>query len=221
MGKPPPSPSEYLHAAIQLHLNASVQDSASLSEIDTFLSPDNNDNGHSNKLFVYVLSTSDGDRDEAHVSTSSLPSKTLGSLAFVHASLSSAASPSTLQCILLSPRLYEPRGRDDGDDNNETTLLRQVQVEQQQSSALSTFANLQSFARHVFLPAVRSVDTETNLDGLEDKLHELDVALGQCRRSALGTVPAVVLKPHPLVAVAAERWDGKENISALSITQWH
>ena len=41
------------------------------------------------------------------------------------------------------------------------------------------------------------------LEGLEDKIRELDVALGQCRRSALGQIPHVTLKAHPAIAAAA------------------
>ena len=42
------------------------------------------------------------------------------------------------------------------------------------------------------------------LEGLEDRLRELDVALGQCRSSALmGRIPHVVLRAHPVVASAA------------------
>ena len=77
----------------------------------------------------------------------------------------------------------------------------------------STFTNLQLFARHVFLPSVRSVETEEKksfLSGLEDKLHELDVVLGQCRRSVLGTVPTVVLKSHAQISSVVESWDGKD-----------
>ena len=41
------------------------------------------------------------------------------------------------------------------------------------------------------------------LEGLEDKIRELDVALGQCRRSVLGQIPHVVLRAHPVVAASA------------------
>eukprot|EP00956_Cyclotella_meneghiniana_P014812 scaffold22345_cov22-Cyclotella_meneghiniana.AAC.1 len=228
MGKPP-SPVEYIHSAIQLHLNAIVKDSASLSEIDAFLSsPDNNNNNNSSnnnnapdKLFVYVQTTSSADdQDEAYVSTSLLPSKTIGSLAFIRTSPSSAVTTSTLQCVLLSPRLYtvnnsQQQGDEDNDNNNnnndEMAAAAAAAIEQEEGSASTTFANLQSFARHIFLPAVKSLDTEKNLTGLEDKLHELDVALGQYRRSVMGTVPTVVLKPHPAIAHVVDRWDGREN----------
>jgi hypothetical protein len=42
------------------------------------------------------------------------------------------------------------------------------------------------------------------LEGLEDKLRELDVALAQCRRTTLGQIPQVVLQADPMITNAAK-----------------
>ena len=83
------------------------------------------------------------------------------------------------------------------DDSNE----KQPDDNVEDRVGLSALLSLQMLVQHVFVPTVRAVeapDTEDGkstriLSGLEDKLHKLDVALGQCRRTMLGTVPAVVL----------------------------
>ena len=46
------------------------------------------------------------------------------------------------------------------------------------------------------------------LGGLEDRLRELDVALGQCRRGALGRIPVVRLAVHPDVMSASASLEG-------------
>ena len=46
------------------------------------------------------------------------------------------------------------------------------------------------------------------LGGLEDRLRELDVALGQCRRGALGRIPVVRLAVHPDVMAASASLEG-------------
>ena len=58
------------------------------------------------------------------------------------------------------------------------------------------------------------------LESLEDKIRELDVALGQCRRSALGQIPHVVLSAHPAVAAASAGGlpaSGKIDLDALGL----
>lgn len=57
------------------------------------------------------------------------------------------------------------------------------------------------------------------LEGLEDKIRELDVALGQCRRSALGQIPHVVLRAHPTIAAAAAKIppSGKMDMADLGL----
>ena len=59
------------------------------------------------------------------------------------------------------------------------------------------------------------------LEGLEEKLRELDIALGQCRRTTLGRIPHIVLKPHAVIAAAAsaasESGGGKKGLDLDSV----
>jgi hypothetical protein len=59
------------------------------------------------------------------------------------------------------------------------------------------------------------------LEGLEDKLRELDVALGQCRRTVLGRIPHVALRAHPRIAEAASRLgsSGKMDLDSVGLSQ--
>ena len=68
-----------------------------------------------------------------------------------------------------------------------------------------------------------SKSTSTKImEGLEDKLRELDVALGQCRRTVLGRIPHVILKPHPIIVEAATKLDssGKMDLDAVGLTDY-
>ena len=57
------------------------------------------------------------------------------------------------------------------------------------------------------------------LEGLEDKLRELDVALGQCRRTVLGRIPHVTLRPHPAVLAASRQLPaGKIDLDLAGLT---
>jgi len=60
------------------------------------------------------------------------------------------------------------------------------------------------------------------LEGLEDKLRELDVALGQCRRTVLGRIPHVILKPHPIIIEAATKLDssGKIDLDEVGLSNY-
>jgi len=57
---------------------------------------------------------------------------------------------------------------------------------------------------------------------LEDKLRELDVALGQCRRTVLGRIPHVILKPHPIIIEAATKLDssGKIDLDEVGLSNY-
>ena len=61
------------------------------------------------------------------------------------------------------------------------------------------------------------------LEGLEDRLRELDVALGQCRRASSGGVPHVILRAHPIIARASEKlpfpFTGKIDLDELGLSQ--
>jgi len=58
------------------------------------------------------------------------------------------------------------------------------------------------------------------LEGLEDKLRELDVALGQCRRTTLGQIPHVLLHTHPILTQASSYIpsSGKIDFEALGLS---
>jgi len=60
------------------------------------------------------------------------------------------------------------------------------------------------------------------LEGLEDKLRELDVALGQCRRTVLGRIPHVILKPHPIIIEAATKLNssGKIDLDEVGLSNY-
>lgn len=59
------------------------------------------------------------------------------------------------------------------------------------------------------------------LEGLEDKIRELDVALGQCRRSTLGQIPHVVLSVHPNITAAVAKIppSGKIDMAELGLAE--
>ena len=58
------------------------------------------------------------------------------------------------------------------------------------------------------------------MEGLEDKLRELDVALGQCRRTVLGRIPHVALRAHPRIAEAASKLvpSGKMDLESVGLS---
>jgi hypothetical protein len=53
------------------------------------------------------------------------------------------------------------------------------------------------------LPSSSNKKKSRVLEGLEDKLRELDVALGQCRRNTLGQIPHITLAVHPMIRDAS------------------
>ena len=58
------------------------------------------------------------------------------------------------------------------------------------------------------------------MEGLEDKLRESDVALGQCRRNTLGQIPHIILSVHPIIREAATRipLSGKLDLDQLGLS---
>jgi dynein heavy chain 1 len=207
------TPTDYIQRSVLLHLSAQLKNSSSLSELKRFVDGDVDGEGVTRhpRLFVWVPPT-DGEtkgepdeEDEALCSVEQLDGRNVGALAFINSSLLGEMDTTHLQCVLLTPRSYG---------------------EEKQQSTTTTFASLQMFARHVFLPAVRSIEKEEEgksmraVEGLEDRLHELDVALGQCRRTVLGTVPTVNLRSHPLLIEAAAKISGKIDLDALGLTKY-
>ena len=149
-----------------------------------------------------------------------------------------AGAPRQIQCVVLSPRVYpDGLGGDAGEDGGagEDAAGEDAAGASSPDPGSATYLALQLYARHCFVPAVRAVGALPAGDavpppasdgaappppprggsgptaapgGLEDRLRELDVALGQCRRGALGRIPGVRLAVHPDVAAAAGGLDG-------------
>lgn len=179
--------------ACELHLDATVTDEEALKAIDAFLAESEAEAPP--RLFVWVSR----DDEVVKASTTTLEGSTLGALAFLHPS-----SGQQLQCMTLQPRTYpDEEKKDDGEKEEEKKGT-------QHGTTGSTLEALQLYARHCFVPAVQSLSTEEEetssrlLAGLEDKLRELDVALGQCRRSALSQIPQVRLMVNPAIEKAAK-----------------
>lgn len=149
--------------------------------IDKFLEGDS-------RLFVWM--TPD---DKCLASTEALDANHWGAIAFVH-------SNDQLQCMTLAPRKYAEEKKEAESDNEK----------EQEAKDTTTLDALQLYTRHCFAPAIHSLSTEEDdtkssrlLAGLEDKIRELDVALGQCRRSAMSQIPSIHLGVDPLLAKAA------------------
>eukprot|EP00804_Cyclotella_cryptica_P026574 CCRYP_014010-RA/>CCRYP_014010-RA protein AED:0.03 eAED:0.03 QI:237/1/1/1/0.92/0.78/14/3696/3180 len=238
MGRPA-SPLDYIQSSIRLHLGAEVRSDACHGEIRRFISAGGSSSDGATahpRLFVWVprSAASSEDYDEAIASVDALDGRHAGALAFVNSSLLAGGESADIethhiQCVLLTPRSYAASQEDDSEkqpDGQDGDVSSHV--------GSSTFLSLQMLARHVFVPAVRAVETQQAagttsaeeagkstriLSGLEDKLHELDVALGQCRRTVLGTVPTVSLRAHPRIASASTLMTGtKIDLDALGLS---
>jgi len=94
-----------------------------------------------------------------------------------------------------------------------------------------TLDALQLFARYCFVPAVQAMEegegeTTTQyvkskrlLEGLQDKIRELDVALGQYRRSAFSQIPTVTLAVHPVLEKAVQGGKSTTDFEALGLAE--
>ena len=182
--------------ACELHLDLAVEDD---SEIAKFLEGEA-------RLFVWI-----SPEEKALSSTASLPQNHLGAIAFCKAG-------ENLQCMTLAPRVYPEESKEG--DNEET-----------KEATTGTLDVLQTYTRHCFGPAIHAlsahVDEEETkssklMQGLEDKIRELDVALGQVRRSALSQIPTVHLATDPFIAKkaleAAEKKISLTNLDELGFT---
>jgi hypothetical protein len=143
---------------------------------------------------------------------------------------------SMIQCMVITPRTYldtimessETNNNDSVVDTASTTTMEQGSSSN--STSTTTYLSLQLYARHCFLPAIRAMealetkkkkkndDSSSNsknesssriikMETLENKLRELDVALGQCQRSSFmdggHKIPHIVLMAHPIIIAAA------------------
>lgn len=159
-------PKDYIRLACDLHLDFSVddiEDENSNQAISKFLEGET-------RLFVWI------DEEECPVaSTENLSTNHFGAIAFVH------STGESLQCMTLAPRTYP--NEEKKEDKEESDALEN----DEKKSTTGTLDALQTYTRHCFGPAVHALtssgdeeDKAINLfQGLEDKIRELDVALGQ------------------------------------------
>ena len=136
---------------------------------------------------------------------------------------------SMIQCMVITPRTYLDTYIETNDDSVVEAAAAELTIAEQDSSSnpasTTTYLSLQLYARHCFLPAVRAMealeskknyDSSSNessrmmskMETLENKLRELDIALGQCQRSSsfMGGghgIPHIVLLAHPIIIAAA------------------
>ena len=195
----------FTRLACELHLEASVgDDPASVEAVDKFV--EQQQDSSTPRLFVWVPK----DGSDALASTDRLDKQNAGAIAFVH-------SGGSLQCMTIQPRVY-PEEDEEKDDKDAAP-----------SSPTTTLDALQLYARFCFVPAVQAMETadeETQdsikskrlLEGLQDKIRDLDVALGQYRRSAFSQIPTVTLQVHPLIAEAAEKGTTTTDFDALGLS---
>lgn len=182
--------------ACELHLDSTIEDD---TEIDKFLDGEV-------RLFVWISE----EEEKAVASTESLPQTHLGAIAFCK------AGGDALQCMTLAPRVYPSESKEE-------------ETEETKENATGTLDALQTYTRHCFGPAIQAltVDEEESkssklMQGLEDKIRELDVVLGQVRRSALSQIPTVHLTTDPFLAKKAQEATEKKisltNLDELGLT---
>jgi len=88
--------------------------------------------------------------------------------------------------------------------------MESLEDEKKGEDAIISSSNTLSETNNILSTDGSKVNRQKNksrmlLEGLEDKLRELDVVLGQCRRTTLGQIPQVVLQAHPIITNAAIR----------------
>jgi hypothetical protein len=140
--------------------------------------------------------------------------------------------------MVITPRTYLDTIMERSETNNNdsvvdtaSTTTTMEQGSSSNSTSTTTYLSLQLYARHCFLPAIRAMEAlETKktknddsssssssnesssriiqMETLENKLRELDVALGQCQRSSSfmdggHKIPHIVLMAHPIIIAAA------------------
>eukprot|EP00980_Cylindrotheca_fusiformis_P017635 scaffold5529_cov117-Cylindrotheca_fusiformis.AAC.12 len=151
--------------------------------------------GKSPCLFVWI-DTADG----LAMVGDSLPSKHKAAVAFLGGPSEeegeSGAMPKRMQCVTLQPNLVSSDESSASEDEEDTTGTSQSTILQA----------LQLYTRHLFLPAVKQGSDTTVL---QDKIRELDVAIGQSQRSA--RLPHVNLLVDPEIEKVASTVTGSKN----------
>jgi len=195
-------------------------------------------------------SVPEDDWPEACASTEAFDGNNLGAIAFLNASASDGnitpiKNVSQIQCMTISPRVYE---QPSSEEVKEISDEKEDDTQQERSApqGANTFLSLQMYTRHCFVPAVRALETFSGdnnneskegdsteeisrskdqrsqiFSGLEDKIRELDIALGQSLRSSLGQIPHVILRAHPVLTAASTKIpaSGKIDLDELGLTE--
>lgn len=170
-------PLEYIRMACEVHLGSSPSKDA----VEIFF-------GKSECLFVWIDHSS-----KLAMVGDALPEKHLAAVAFLGGNTDedSSGAPSThkpMQCVTLQPSLIATEESSGSEDEDEMAA----------SSQATLLQALQLYTRHLFLPAVKQ-GTETAV--VQDKIRELDIAIGQSQRSA--RLPHVQLQVDPLIEQVA------------------
>lgn len=174
-------PFDYIIKACEIHLGSSP----GKDSVEIFF-------GKSECLFVWI----DPSNGLAMVGDA-LPEKHRAAVAFLGGFADKSEAPKPMQCVTLQPATVvvdETSGSEDEEDltaSSQTTLLQA----------------LQTYTRHLFLPAVKQ-GKETNV--LQDKIRELDVAIGQSQRSA--RLPHVQLQVDPVIEKVASSLKSTNNL---------
>jgi dynein heavy chain 1 len=182
--------------ACKVHLGVSPVDDA----VEIFL-------GKTACLFVWV------DGDMAKVGDS-LPERFPAAVAFLGlhqededkedgTAGSSSAAPMKLQCVTLQPQTAVAVAGA-GEEGQEASAVAEEEEANRQATVLQA---LQLYTRYLFLPAVKQQD-QTSV--LQDKIRELDVAIGQSQRSA--RLPHVILQVDPRMQEVASATASSKNI---------
>ena len=138
-----------------------------------------------------------------------LPEKHKGSVAFVGGPSDEdepGTPPKPMQCVTLQPTVMAT-GADETSGSEEETTDEEGDAAPSQTTLLNA---LQLYTRHLFLPAVKQQGADANTTSLQDKIRELDVAIGQSQRSA--RLPHVQLQVDPMVEAVASSVKSTNNI---------
>lgn len=114
----------------------------------------------------------------------------------------------TLQCITLQPQLVA--GAPTGEEGEEDVAAT---ADSEPNSQVTILQTLQLYTRHLYLPAVKQQTTDSSSKAssvLQDKIRELDVAIGQSQRSA--RLPQVTLQVDSLLDSVSSKVDNFNNL---------
>ena len=177
-------PFEYISKACEIHLGSSP----GKDSLEVFYAK-------SECVFVWI----DPSSGVALVGDA-LPEKHRAAVAFLCGHADKGEAPKPIQCVTLQPAMFVVDETSGSEDEEDLTV----------SSHATLLQALQMYTRHLFLPAVKQ-GKETNV--LQDKIRELDVAIGQSQRNA--RLPHVQLQVDPLIEQVASSMTSTNNLD------WH